>query len=121
MADSSINNLTSLARALSQPKLDLVEVTDVCPPRSVQLHPCRRRKLSSCNSVESVEPVTSPSAAAAAAEARVLVINTGGTIGMTLHDNGIYTEPTHCAVIFLTCALGRLQGGSLLAQQVACC
>ncbi|XP_070776402.1 60 kDa lysophospholipase isoform X1 [Enoplosus armatus] len=83
MADSSFNNLTSLARALSQPKLDLLEFTDLCPPRSTQLHPCRRRKLTSCNSIESIEPATSPSAA----EARVLVINTGGTIGMTLHDN----------------------------------
>uniref|UniRef100_A0AAQ5XIJ9 asparaginase n=1 Tax=Amphiprion ocellaris TaxID=80972 RepID=A0AAQ5XIJ9_AMPOC len=46
-------------------------------------HPSRRRKLSSCNSVETTDPVTSPTAA----EARVLVINTGGTIGMTLHDD----------------------------------
>ncbi|XP_074547509.1 60 kDa lysophospholipase isoform X2 [Halichoeres trimaculatus] len=83
MADSSFNNLTSLARALSQPKLDLSESPDVGPPRNVQLHPTRRRKLSSCSSVETVEPLTSPTAA----EARVLVINTGGTIGMTLHDN----------------------------------
>ncbi|XP_026159330.1 60 kDa lysophospholipase isoform X4 [Mastacembelus armatus] len=82
MADSSFDNLTSLARALSQPKLDLVEANDVFVSRNAQLHPCRRRKLSSCNSFESVEPVTSSSA-----EARVLVINTGGTIGMTLHDN----------------------------------
>lgn len=39
--------------------------------------------MSSCNSFESIEPVISPTAV----EARVLVINTGGTIGMTLHDN----------------------------------
>ncbi|XP_044021901.1 60 kDa lysophospholipase isoform X3 [Siniperca chuatsi] len=83
MADSSFNNMKSLARALSQPKLDLIEMADVCPPRSIQLHPCRRRKLTSCNSIESLETATSPSVA----EARVLVINTGGTIGMTLHDN----------------------------------
>ncbi|XP_026211165.1 60 kDa lysophospholipase isoform X2 [Anabas testudineus] len=82
MADSSFDNMTSLARALSQPKLDLIETNDIHPPRNVQLHQCRRRKLSSCNSLECVEPVTSP-----CAEARVLVINTGGTIGMTLHDN----------------------------------
>ncbi|KAM6969254.1 60 kDa lysophospholipase [Tautogolabrus adspersus] len=82
MADSSFNNLTSLARALSQPKLDLLESTDVSP-RNIPLHHARRRKLSSCNSIESIEPLTSPSAS----EARVLVINTGGTIGMTLHDN----------------------------------
>ncbi|KAM6917739.1 60 kDa lysophospholipase isoform 2-T2 [Lycodopsis pacificus] len=84
MADSSFNNLTSLARALSQPTLDLTEVTDVVShQRNIQLHSRRRRRLSSCNSSESVEPATSPSAM----EARVLVINTGGTIGMTLHDN----------------------------------
>lgn len=39
--------------------------------------------MSSCSSFEHVETVTSPSPV----EARVLVINTGGTIGMTLHDN----------------------------------
>ncbi|XP_054862035.1 60 kDa lysophospholipase isoform X2 [Amphiprion ocellaris] len=83
MADSSFNNLTSLARALSQPTLDLIETNDVFITRNVQRHPSRRRKLSSCNSVETTDPVTSPTAA----EARVLVINTGGTIGMTLHDD----------------------------------
>uniref|UniRef100_A0A671V278 asparaginase n=1 Tax=Sparus aurata TaxID=8175 RepID=A0A671V278_SPAAU len=76
-------NLTPLARALSQPQLDLAEGNDVGPPRSIQLHPTRMRKLSSCNSLDLIEPLVSP----AAAEARVLVINTGGTIGMTLHDN----------------------------------
>ncbi|XP_059209548.1 60 kDa lysophospholipase isoform X2 [Centropristis striata] len=83
MADSSFNNMTSLARALSQASLDAAEVNDIVPPRSLQLHPCRRRKLSSCNSFENLEPLSSPSSL----EARVLVINTGGTIGMTLHDN----------------------------------
>lgn len=83
MADSSFNNLTDLARALSQPSLDLIESNDISPSRSVQVHPRRRRKLSSCSSFDSNDPLTSP----CAAEARVLVINTGGTIGMTLHDN----------------------------------
>lgn len=83
MADYSFNNLTSLARALSQPTLDLLETNDISPTRSGQLHPCRRRKLSSCSSFDTTEPLTSPHTA----EARVLVINTGGTIGMTLHDN----------------------------------
>ncbi|KAK5614462.1 hypothetical protein CRENBAI_024375 [Crenichthys baileyi] len=41
---------------------------------NVQLHPCRSRKLSSCSSLGN--------------ESSVLVINTGGTIGMTLHDSG---------------------------------
>ncbi|KAM8916607.1 60 kDa lysophospholipase isoform 2-T2 [Spinachia spinachia] len=87
MADSHVNDLTSLARALSMPslelELELTERTDVSPPRNVPLHSRRRRKLSGCNSFESAEPVASPSSD----EARVLVINTGGTIGMTLHDN----------------------------------
>ncbi|XP_054652296.1 60 kDa lysophospholipase isoform X2 [Dunckerocampus dactyliophorus] len=83
MADTSPNTLTSLARALSHHKLDLVESNEVFLPRNAQVHPCRRRQLSSCGSFDSTEQATSPSAA----EARVLVINTGGTIGMTLLDN----------------------------------
>lgn len=81
-------NLTSLARALSQPQMDLSDAASDAFPARVSLQPSRRRKLSSCSSLEIVEQqLVSPSAAAAAAEARVLVINTGGTIGMTLHDN----------------------------------
>ncbi|XP_056282912.1 60 kDa lysophospholipase isoform X3 [Pseudoliparis swirei] len=75
--------MTSLARALSQPTLNLTEVADVSPQRNTMRHSCRRRKLSSCNSLECEELATSPSAT----EARVLVLNTGGTIGMTLHNN----------------------------------
>lgn len=79
-------NLTSLARALSQPQMDLSDAASDPFPARVSLQPSRRRKLSSCSSPEIVEQqLASPSAAA---EARVLVINTGGTIGMTLHDNG---------------------------------
>uniref|UniRef100_A0A3B4ABL5 asparaginase n=1 Tax=Periophthalmus magnuspinnatus TaxID=409849 RepID=A0A3B4ABL5_9GOBI len=91
MADSvfSLNNLTSLARALSQPTLDLIDSNEISPPRNAQLHPTRRRKLSSCSSFDNIEPATSPGAA----EARVLVINTGGTIGMTLHDNVLAPKP----------------------------
>ncbi|XP_037550460.1 60 kDa lysophospholipase [Nematolebias whitei] len=85
MADFSSNgptSLVSLGRALSQPSLNLLETNDTSPTTS-QLHPCRRRKLSSCSSLENGDPVPSP----VADESRVLVINTGGTIGMTLHDN----------------------------------
>ncbi|XP_035276247.1 60 kDa lysophospholipase isoform X4 [Anguilla rostrata] len=46
----------------------------------------RRRRLSSSASLESLE--VSPSA-----EARVLVINTGGTIGMMYHNNVLCPEP----------------------------
>ncbi|XP_054894833.1 60 kDa lysophospholipase isoform X2 [Poeciliopsis prolifica] len=79
MAEYSRPN--TLGRALSHPTL--IETNDVSPP-GVQLHPSRRRKLSSCSSVENLEKVTSP----CGNESRVLVINTGGTIGMTLHDTG---------------------------------
>ncbi|XP_078133840.1 60 kDa lysophospholipase isoform X2 [Sander vitreus] len=86
MADSS-SNMTSLSRALSQPTLDLTESSDVSPARTIPLHPCRRRMLSSCTSIECIEPVTSY------IEERVLVINTGGTIGMTPHPDGLSPEP----------------------------
>ncbi|XP_029350285.1 60 kDa lysophospholipase isoform X2 [Echeneis naucrates] len=82
MADSSFNNITPLARALTQPELDLLEGNDISPTRGAPLQPWRRRKLSSRNSFESLESLSLHSA-----EARVLVINTGGTIGMTIHDN----------------------------------
>lgn len=83
MAD---HNLSSLGRALSQPQLNLsLEGSpEVSAPRGALTHPSRRRKLSSYNSLESLEQLTSPTTS----EARVLVINTGGTIGMTLCDNG---------------------------------
>ncbi|KAM4625367.1 60 kDa lysophospholipase [Polymixia lowei] len=88
------DNMTSLARALSQSKLNQEGSTDVFHSQTnlnrgnVPLN-CRRRKLSSCNNMtEMVESITSP-----CAEARVLVINTGGTIGMTLHDNVLAPKP----------------------------
>lgn len=84
---SVFDNMTSLGRALSHPKLSHAESSDdVHPPGrgNVPLHKGRRRKLSSCSNLnDSTESVTSP-----CAEARVLVINTGGTIGMTLRNNG---------------------------------
>lgn len=70
--------MTSLSRALSQPVLAPPEGTGIC-----QLHPCRSRKLS-CASVDSTDVPTSP----CAVETRVLVINTGGTIGMTPQASG---------------------------------
>ncbi|XP_023273043.1 60 kDa lysophospholipase isoform X2 [Seriola lalandi dorsalis] len=81
MADSSLQNLTSLARALSQPKLYSSEGDD-SSTRNTQHQLCRRKKLSSCSSSELIESATQHTG-----EARVLVINTGGTIGMTVHDN----------------------------------
>uniref|UniRef100_A0A7N6C4U5 asparaginase n=1 Tax=Anabas testudineus TaxID=64144 RepID=A0A7N6C4U5_ANATE len=71
--------------------LPLRNPSESCRGSCVQV--CRRRKLSSCNSLECVEPVTSP-----CAEARVLVINTGGTIGMTLHDNGVLAPKANAFV-----------------------
>ncbi|XP_077394400.1 60 kDa lysophospholipase isoform X2 [Festucalex cinctus] len=83
MANTPPNTLTPLARALSHHKLDSAESNEVVSPRNPQVHPCRRRQLTSCGSFDGNELASSPSAA----EARVLVINTGGTIGMTLLDN----------------------------------
>ncbi|XP_039677553.1 60 kDa lysophospholipase-like isoform X1 [Perca fluviatilis] len=83
MADSS-NNMTCLSRALSQPTLDS---TGVSPAGTIPLHPCRRRMLTSCTSTECTESVTSCN------ETRVLVINTGGTIGMTESPSGLVPEP----------------------------
>ncbi|XP_047201297.1 60 kDa lysophospholipase isoform X2 [Girardinichthys multiradiatus] len=71
----------TLGRALSLPTL--IERDDVSST-NVQLHPSRRRKLSSCSSLEKFDRVSSP----CTNESRVLVINTGGTIGMMLHDGG---------------------------------
>ncbi|KAF7665819.1 hypothetical protein LDENG_00130740 [Lucifuga dentata] len=89
------DNMTSLARALSHPKLSQVDhvddfhsQTNLCRG-NVPLHQGRRRKLSSCSNLnDSTESVSS-----LCAEARVLVINTGGTIGMTLHDNVLAPKP----------------------------
>ncbi|KAM4543243.1 60 kDa lysophospholipase isoform 2-T2 [Odontesthes bonariensis] len=84
MADTTRPSMTSLARALSQPTLGVIEGGDIPSPEP-QLHRSRSRsrKLSCSRSVDGAEPVPPP----CDVEARVLVINTGGTIGMTLHDN----------------------------------
>jgi len=76
MADSS--TMTSLARALSHHKLDGVDSGDACPSRNV---PCRRRLL------------TTSTEKTCASESRVLVLNTGGTIGMTVHGGVLEPEP----------------------------
>lgn len=111
-------NLTSLARALSQPQMDLSDASSDGFPARLSMQPSRRRKLSSCNSLESVEQqLASPSSAAAAAEARVLVINTGGTIGMTLHDNG--NEMVYYCHYFCGNNVG-IAGGRAARPQTSC-
>lgn len=86
MADSS--TMTSLARALSHNKLDQVDFSGACPSRNAPLYPCRRRKLS-FKSSDSTEAAGTP----VTVEARVLVLNTGGTIGMAVHDDVLVPEP----------------------------
>ncbi|KPP63065.1 60 kDa lysophospholipase-like [Scleropages formosus] len=82
------SEVPSLGTALSHTRLNQLEHSDVCLQSQVSAHrggaapSCRRRRLSSSASVESLTEL-SPSA-----EARVLVINTGGTIGMMYHNNG---------------------------------
>lgn len=75
-------SMTSLARALSHSRLNQLDQNDLFQSQtSLSRGQGRRRRKSSGTSVESLD--ISPSA-----EARVLVINTGGTIGMMYHNNG---------------------------------
>ncbi|XP_014042300.1 60 kDa lysophospholipase isoform X2 [Salmo salar] len=88
---SPASEMTSLTRALSHSRLSQLDQSDVFKSqtsfyRSNVAQPGRRRRLSSSNSVESLD--VSP-----CAEARVLVINTGGTIGMMYHNNVLSPEP----------------------------
>ncbi|CAK6957027.1 kDa lysophospholipase [Scomber scombrus] len=76
MADNS--TMTSLARALSHHKLDQCDPIDASPSRAQRL-PGRRRTLS-CKSLSSLDTDDS-----CVLETRVLVLNTGGTIGMKMH------------------------------------
>ncbi|XP_069571043.1 60 kDa lysophospholipase [Brachyistius frenatus] len=93
MADSSSSSLTSLAQALSQHKLDQVETADVAPARNPQLQTCRRRKLLSCPTCDTPDLTPAP----ICTETRVLVINTGGTIGMKRH-NEVYSPEANAFV-----------------------
>ncbi|CAN9502159.1 unnamed protein product [Ophioblennius macclurei] len=87
---SSSTSMTSFARALSQSSLDHGGHVG-----SLHLHPCRRRQLSSCASIEALDQVlTSP----IVSEVRVLVLNTGGTIGMT-EDNEHVLVPKPNALV----------------------
>ncbi|XP_052009728.1 60 kDa lysophospholipase-like isoform X2 [Xyrauchen texanus] len=83
-------SMTSLARALSNSRLNQLDQSDVFQLQTSYSRSAmgqfRRRRLSSSASLESVD--VSPSA-----EARVLVINTGGTIGMTYQNNVLSPEP----------------------------
>ncbi|XP_051502584.1 60 kDa lysophospholipase-like isoform X3 [Myxocyprinus asiaticus] len=83
-------SMTSLARALSNTRLNQLDQSDVFQLQTSYSRNAigqgRRRRLSSSASLESVD--VSPSA-----EARVLVINTGGTIGMTYQNNVLSPEP----------------------------
>ncbi|XP_055719202.1 60 kDa lysophospholipase-like isoform X4 [Salvelinus fontinalis] len=76
--------MTFLARALSYSRLSQPDQSDVFKSQT-SVHQSNvaqpgRRRLSSSNSVESLD-------VSLCAEARVLVINTGGTIGMMYHNN----------------------------------
>ncbi|KAL7873198.1 hypothetical protein AOLI_G00122690 [Acnodon oligacanthus] len=85
---SSADNMTSLARALSHSTLNQLDQSDVFQSQTslCRMGQGRRRAISSSQSVDSLD--MSPSA-----EARVLVINTGGTIGMMYHNNVLCPEP----------------------------
>lgn len=91
----STGDMTSLARALSHTTLSQLDQSDVFQSQSslYRMGISRRRRVSAGQSVDSED--VSPSA-----EARVLVINTGGTIGMMYHNDGKLTS--YSALCFLT-------------------
>ncbi|XP_053365814.1 60 kDa lysophospholipase isoform X3 [Clarias gariepinus] len=84
----STGDTTSLARALSHTTLSQIDQSDASQSQSslYRMGVSRRRRVSASLSVDSVD--VSPSA-----EARVLVINTGGTIGMMYHNEVLCPEP----------------------------
>ncbi|TRY82094.1 hypothetical protein DNTS_014923 [Danionella cerebrum] len=77
-------SMTSLGRALSRSRLNQPEALPSQKSLSRSAAGQSRRRFSS----SSESPEMSPSV-----EARVLVINTGGTIGMTYHNNVLSPEP----------------------------
>ncbi|XP_066536753.1 60 kDa lysophospholipase isoform X2 [Hoplias malabaricus] len=85
---NSGDSMTSLARALSHTTLNQLDHSDVFQSQSslCRLGQGRRRTRSCSQSADSGD--VSPSA-----EAKVLVINTGGTIGMMYHNNVLSPEP----------------------------
>ncbi|CAH2328630.1 60 kDa lysophospholipase [Pelobates cultripes] len=77
-------SVTSLSQALSHTRLDLLDQDNMAaaPPRPSAPPAIRKRRLSKSQSLSgSLESLNGM-----ASEARVLVINTGGTIGMTVHN-----------------------------------
>uniref|UniRef100_A0A672NF95 asparaginase n=1 Tax=Sinocyclocheilus grahami TaxID=75366 RepID=A0A672NF95_SINGR len=77
-------SMTSLGRALSRSKLSQPDAFQLHKSLSRSAAGQSRRRFSS----SSESPDISPNV-----EARVLVINTGGTIGMTYHNNVLSPEP----------------------------
>ncbi|KAK9960087.1 hypothetical protein ABG768_010163 [Culter alburnus] len=80
----STTSMTSLGRALSRSSLSQPDVFQSQKSLSRSVASQSRRRISS----SSESPDISPNV-----EARVLVINTGGTIGMTYHNNVLSPEP----------------------------
>ncbi|XP_067222777.1 60 kDa lysophospholipase isoform X4 [Chanodichthys erythropterus] len=80
----STTSMTSLGRALSRSSLSQPDVFQSQKSLSRSVASQSRRRFSS----SSESPDISPNV-----EARVLVINTGGTIGMTYHNNVLSPEP----------------------------
>uniref|UniRef100_W5N5I7 asparaginase n=1 Tax=Lepisosteus oculatus TaxID=7918 RepID=W5N5I7_LEPOC len=89
---SPVSEMSSLGKALSHTSLDRLESDGLqfqaAPSRTGGTQTCRRRRLSNAQSSDSLEGPVSP-----ATEARVLVINTGGTIGMVYHENVLAPQP----------------------------
>lgn len=95
---SAGTEMTTLGRALSQVCFNHDLHSQACTTdRSNAPQECRRRRLSSSGSVVSLERCPD-------AEVRVMVINTGGTIGMTYQNNGNRT-PVRTFTAFFVCVL----------------
>ncbi|XP_048830707.1 60 kDa lysophospholipase [Brienomyrus brachyistius] len=78
--------MTALGRALSQVCSNGDFHPQACTHHSNAPQECRRRRLSSSGSLVSLERCPD-------AEVRVMVVNTGGTIGMTYQNNVLSPEP----------------------------
>ena len=102
MKSTSVSDMTSLARALSSSGSHERDQNDEFHSqtnfgRGSVPHLGRKRKLMGCgNAVHSCEEVC------------VLVINTGGTIGMTLKDGGKWSLNTRTVPLAITASYGLL-------------
>ena len=86
MADPGLDDVRPLATALSR---RMPHSGERCAGSATgPTTPCRRTKLASCGLLAATEVRLGLGQVLNGVETRVLVINTGGTIGMKLKDEG---------------------------------